>query len=142
MSVQVGLRSTSAEVIKTAWELATGKVSRYSKSLVSCIICDAGAERFMMDEIDCKRANLVYNQLNQKMKEFHELNNHLHQYGEQNIKAGLVVHKVLEARYLKEVEDAYNEAVKLYMTNKKALKLERKMSKLRFLEVSIKKRAV
>jgi len=36
------------------------------------------------------------------------------------------------------VEDVYNEAVKLYVTYKKALKLKRKMSKLRWLEVGIK----
>ena len=69
-------------------------------------------ETFVLEDIDHDRADMVYDQLNVAIEEFQELYNWYHQYAELNTEAEIQVHK-LEAKYLKEVEEAHSATVKL-----------------------------
>ena len=75
-------------------------------------------------------------QFNISIEEFQELYNLYHQYAELHIEAGIQVHK-FEAEYLKEVEEAYSSAAKLYASYRKALKLSLKKAKVKLMDLNL-----
>ena len=61
-SVEEGLSSTNADVIKATLGMAKGKVSHYVKALDLCLVHDI--KTYVMDQIDHNRAEMVYDELN------------------------------------------------------------------------------
>ena len=93
-------------------------------------------ETFLLDNIDHNRADMVYDQLNLNSEKFNELYDRYHRYTEVDASTGALV-KEFEAKYFSDVDEAYQAAVKLYATYKKALKLSVKKAKVKLLKAKI-----
>ena len=80
MSVQEGLSSTDAAVIKLARSVARGKVTKSIKALKNALVCENGS--FVHDEIDADRVKEHYEKLNSNHEEFQELHERYLQFAE------------------------------------------------------------
>ena len=138
MSVQEGLSSTDAAVIKLARSVARGKVTKSIKALKNALVCENGS--FVHDEIDSGRVKELYDKLNSNHEEFQELHERFIQFVVtiENTEA-LVME--FEDNYSSEVSTEVSVIARLYLKYAKSKKekseVEADMKQCKMLENSI-----
>ena len=105
--------------------------------LNSCLVHDM--EKYLLEEIYHERAELIFDQMCGSMGDIQELYVWYHQFGELHAftEACEDAHE-FENKYLKDIEEAYPAAVRIYVKYRNALNLSAKRSKHRLLEVEVK----
>ena len=134
MSVEEGLKSADAGVIKSARGVAKGKVTKYITALKNCLVVGADG-KYLLDEIDVERVDNVYTCLNNSYDEFQELHERYLQYGACDDSIQYVVD--VETKYADDVGSKVSEICRSYLRFKKAIKETNSKAKVKALEIKI-----
>ena len=78
MSVEEGLLSVDAEVIKNARGAAKGKVTKYARALTDALILED--EKFVFQDIDDERVELAHKGLETSYDQFQDLHERYKQF--------------------------------------------------------------
>ena len=119
MSVQEGLSSTDAAVIKLARGVARGKVTKSIKALKNALVCENGC--FVHDEIDADRVKEHYEKLNSNHEEFQELHERYLQFAVM-IESTEALVMEFENNYSTEVSTEVSVIARLYLKYVKSKK--------------------
>ena len=121
MSVEEGLLSVDAEVIKNARGVAKGKVTKYTRALSDALVLED--EKFIFQDIDDERVELAHKGLETSYDQFQDLHERYKQFKPDPIPTTGSLVAEFEVNYFAEASTKVATVLKTYARYKKAKKL-------------------
>ena len=121
MSVEEGLKSVDAEVIKNSRGVAKGKVTKYARALTEALILEG--DKFAFQEIDDERVELARAGLETSYDEFQDLHERYKQFKPASVPTTEALVSEFEVNYFAEASTKVSTVLRTHSRYKKAKKL-------------------